>query len=1145
MSLDLIAEHKIAMSIFELGKKSAADLHFSGKLQIDSLGDLVVDVPSALLRGCFSAIKEPGAELCVGSAWKARFIVMDRDEVETIGSKAISERGKDFDFKINGSSSSSIDTPDISKIWYLDIDCPDAERIRQSYGLKGKPEAGFRALFGVRRKRLFTNSSVAKDVKWAKPEEKPGASSGEWKWTKLAELLPSVQLQHHQQALADEIDPDHPVKKLLMWQVGSGKSLGAIAGSEAYGKPYTVVGPAAMRPTFKNEQSRFTDRALPSEVISYHKAVRSGVPHPESLVFDEAQRIINPSSGQSQAAVEAARHAKQVLMLSGTPVVNRPGDLAPMVNVLTGKNFSPKSFEERYLDREAQPRSWGQWASGQPIKQNPVVRNREELKAMLAGKVDWYAPDKPMVDTRYSDHEVEMSPEQTKLYNAMFGKIPLRLRLGMDDLTAMTPKELLRLQSFLAGPRQVGLSDYPFAKHRDPMQSFNTSAKLQMAFGKLKEKLDGDPRTKGIVYSNFPRAGLEPYRAALQRHNIPHTIFDGSLSDNERNEAVRSFNEGRSRVALVGPAGAEGISLRGAQLLQQLDPHWQDAKMRQSAARGIRFDSHTHLPEELRNIEVQRFISKLPPKAKSILQSLHLVPYQEKLRPGSDDYLRNLAEDKEKSNRLFMELLKEVGQRKQAIFSLPAREVIKTANLQTGVNALSLPAVKIDRPRGFQKIFQTPKGPLATTYPVDYGYFDGYINPEDKDGADVFMGTGGATGLHGRFMKGKNLTGKWEPDERKWYANLTPAEHKAVLHFYHQQDPTLLADHVSFKTHKDLIGDLNSLRAAVPSDPKGMTLENVHKLAQMVSVPISESCQECKAQVTTTTTDLDGSKHVNCSNCGKRTFVLMMDKDRDNLLDAASKETHCEPSKEQMEAGNYNKGKFGWHDLVIALESPKGSVRRGVTKAGKAWETKMQDHYGYILKHVSEADGDHVDVFVASDPDYSNTTVYVIDQFIDGKFDEHKCVLLARDAKHAKEIYERNYQKGWDGFKNLSTMSLSEFKDFLVNGTKEPAFKAVPQADIQTVKSTLKDLKEEVKKIDKTGDDSGGGYGDVYLCKRTNKAWMISGDWWSEEVCQLYLKRLRKALPEYEWRGEAESTPNGYCHAHMGDWVHIKSGDTR
>lgn len=665
--LDLIAEHKIAMSIFELGQKSAADLHFSGKLQIDSLGDLVVDVPSALLRGCFSAIKEPGAELCVGSSWKARFIVMDREEVETIGSKAISERGKDFDFKINGSSSSSIDTPDISKIWYLDIDCPDAERIRQSYGLKGKPETGFRALFGVRRKRLFTNSSVSKDVKWAKPDEKPGASSGEWKWTKMADLLPSVQLQPHQQALAEEIDPEHPVKKLLMWQVGSGKSLGSIAGAEAYGKPYTVIGPAAMRPSFKSEQKRFTDRALPSEVISYHKAVRSGVPNPESLVFDEAQRIINPSSGQSQAAVEAARNAKQVLMLSGTPVVNRPGDLAPMVNVLTGKNFSPKSFEDRYLDRQAQPRTWSQWAAGQPIQQNPVVRNREELKALLAGKVDWYAPDKPMVDTRYSDHEVEMSPEQTKLYNAMFGKMPLRLRMGMDNLTSLTPKELLRLQAFLAGPRQVGLSDYPFAKHRDPMQSFSTSAKLQLAFKNLKAKLDSDPRAKAFVYSNFPRAGLHPYRAALEQHGIPHTLFDGTLSDAERSAAIKSFNDGNSRVALIGPAGSEGISLRGAQLAQLLDPHWQDARMRQSTARGIRFDSHTHLPEELRNIEIQRYISKLPPAGRSVLQALRLAPYNSKPKPGADDYLRNIADEKEKSNQLFMALLKEVGTRPKPI----------------------------------------------------------------------------------------------------------------------------------------------------------------------------------------------------------------------------------------------------------------------------------------------------------------------------------------------------------------------------------------------------------------------------------------------------------------------------------------------
>ena len=983
--VDLLNEHKLAMALFEIGRKSAADLHFSGKLQIDSLGDLVVDVPSALLRGCFSAIREPGVELSTSPLWRARFVVIPRVDLQAIGgAKAVSERGKDLDFRVMGSHSAASSTPGVSKMWYLEIDCPAAEQLRQAYGLQGKPEHGFRAVFGVRRSRLFTdNQSIKKLPPVEKKETLPGSTTGEWKWVKISRVLESVQLQPHQKALADEIDEDSPARKMLLWSTGSGKSLGALAAAEAFGKPYTAIGPAAMRTTMKRERERFTDQSIPSSVMSYQKALKSDIEHPESLIIDEAQRIANPESRQSRAVQEAARRAKQVLLLSGTPLVNRPGDLAPALSILTGKRISPQEFEQRYLGRKEEPRSWSSWLAGKPKEYSPIVQNREELKAMLEGKVDWYQPDKPVVDTKYTDHEVIMSPEQERLYSAMFGKIPLRLRLGMDGQTDLTPKELTRLRSFLAGPRQVGLSDYPFASHKDPLKSFQSSSKLQKAFELLKQRLDSDERQKAIVYSNFPRAGLEPYRAALLHHKIPHVLFDGSLSDTQRAEALREFNENRARVALVGPAGSEGISLRGAQLAQMLDPHWQQARMDQAKARVLRFDSHTHLPADLRNMEVQRFISKLSPKSKNILQLLGVTPKPP--RPASDDYLMDLSSKKDQVNQLFMDLLREVGTRKSSV------------------------------------------------------QFDA-----------------------------------------------------------------------------------------------------VWKSAELVSIPSNQTCSECHSSLEAEISEFSPSKRVNCPNCGTKTWLFVPEEECAKLVAEAERVTNDKPTEAQLDAGNYRKGQFGWAGFVIAIESPKGSTRSGVTKDGKKWETKMQDSYGYILRHVSEADGDPVDVFIASDPEYRSGLVFVIDQFIDGKFDEHKCVLFARDAEHAKEIYHRNYQKGWDGFKNVSTFSVKEFGDWLLEGdTAKPAFAKVPDQLVKAVEKVVKETKEEVKKKDKDGRDS-GGYGQVYLNAVGKKAWLIIGDWWSKEVIDIYKKNLSGVLGEYELKVESEGTPAGYSARHGGDWVLVK-----
>lgn len=101
----------------------------------------------------------------------------------------------------------------------------------------------------------------------------------------------------------------------------------------------------------------------------------------------------------------------------------------------------------------------------------------------------------------------------------------------------------------------------------------------------------------------------------------------------------------------------------------------------------------------------------------------------------------------------------------------------------------------IDRPQGFKKTFPTPAGPQEHAYPVDYGYINELINPDDNEGLDVFLGKDGPN--YGRFMKGNNLTGQWQPDERKWYARLTDEQLAQVKGLYDAQSPGLLQDFVS------------------------------------------------------------------------------------------------------------------------------------------------------------------------------------------------------------------------------------------------------------------------------------------------------------------------------------------------------------
>lgn len=133
----------------------------------------------------------------------------------------------------------------------------------------------------------------------------------------------------------------------------------------------------------------------------------------------------------------------------------------------------------------------------------------------------------------------------------------------------------------------------------------------------------------------------------------------------------------------------------------------------------------------------------------------------------------------------------------------------------------------IDRPRGYEKTFTTLSGPVTKAYPVDYGYLQGLINPDDNEDLDVFVGNGD---LYGRFMKGRTLSGQWEPDERKWYYRLTPEQLTAVQRMFNDQYDGLLQDYAEFPDEQSFLADVQAA-AGLKEEP--MTA----KTAQTDSTP--------------------------------------------------------------------------------------------------------------------------------------------------------------------------------------------------------------------------------------------------------------------------------------------------------------------
>lgn len=478
---------------------------------------------------------------------------------------------------------------------------------------------------------------------------------------KQSALDADVQLQEQQQRVADRISGSDP--RLLVYHgLGSGKSLSSIAAAEAakkkYEADYGVITPASLRDNFQKEVDKFTAGSDP-QVLSY-----TGLGHgkqfdkqPDTVIMDEAARLINQDSKRSRRALEQAQKAKQLMLLTGTPIVNEPSDLAGIMSLLEGKKIDRDTFNKRYVgEKKVYPGIFGMF-SGASTGTRPVIRNEHELRRRLRGLVDYHPSKKPEgVDINESVVRAPLTDAQKKIQKAIRTTVPPGFLWKIDKEFPLTKDELRKLNSFLTGMRQVSLSTQPFRADADHLKSFQQSGKLQTAFKELSKVLADDKRKKALIYSNFVDAGLNPYAAGLAKANIPHAVFHGGVSEAARRKAVDDYNKNKLRALLIGPAGAEGISTKGTSLIQLLDPHWNEARTQQARGRGLRFDSHKGLPDNLKNVLVHRYLSES--EDPSFLQRL----FGKKRERTGDEVLERLTAEKEQINDKFRKLLQEVGQ---------------------------------------------------------------------------------------------------------------------------------------------------------------------------------------------------------------------------------------------------------------------------------------------------------------------------------------------------------------------------------------------------------------------------------------------------------------------------------------------------
>lgn len=467
-------------------------------------------------------------------------------------------------------------------------------------------------------------------------------------------------LQTHQQRVVDRMaEPGRP-GLVVAHGVGAGKSLEAIAAQHRLKMPTRAVVPASLQGNYQKELDKhLTPGSDEPEIRTLQGIARRGkdalkVPKGQPgglLVVDEAHRARDPSSKTYQALRHA--DADKKMLLTGSPAYNHPVDLSSLVNLAAGESVLPtnkQEFEDRFVQHQkVSPGLWDRLVHGVKPGERASLSHNPELTDALNQWVDYHAnptntADFPM--RRDETVNVPMSGEQKRVYDTLMGNAPAWIRHKVRAGLPPSKAESEDLNAFMTGIRQTMLSPAPFGASAD----LEHATKQQEAYRRLQASIKENPNHRAVVYSNYLQAGLNPYRQLLEQSHTPYAMFTGDMKQQERQQAVRDYNEGKLRALLVSSAGGEGLDLKGTRQIQLLEPHFNEEKLKQVIGRGIRYQSHADLPEDQRNVAVEHYLSQLP---KSVLQRMT----GSKRDMSGDQYLQMMSNDKERLNNQLREIL--------------------------------------------------------------------------------------------------------------------------------------------------------------------------------------------------------------------------------------------------------------------------------------------------------------------------------------------------------------------------------------------------------------------------------------------------------------------------------------------------------
>ena len=516
-----------------------------------------------------------------------------------------------------------------------------------------------------------------------------------YKFKKTAALNPNVKLNKFQGELLENSGNN----VLIDHGVGSGKTLSSIAKFEKMKKDgkanrALVLTPAAIRANFDEEGvKKFTnsksnvigtkseisskkykgvDPNADYNIMSYEMFIRdperylkeSGA---DTVIKDEGHRARNTSTKLAKSLKAVRPMYKNHMDLTGSIISNSPTDIWPLIDVATngqhtlGKN--KKDFENKYIQKKYIP--------GVSEKRLPIkgFKHKGELKKQLGDVVDYVDEDAArdvaqIPKKNLNVKRIPLSREQKKLYELLLKENPKAEKLvNKKRLETMTPDEISQGYNTLVETRKLMNSVGHIKPGMNLSESARETPKTKALIDDAMTHLRDTPDGQAIAFSHLINGGIDVLQKGFQDRGQNPGLFIGKgneldgkkITEESRQGAVQDFKNRKTRSILISGAGAEGVSLGNTTWEGVLDPFYNPEKMNQMEARGIRAYGLNHRDPKDRQVEVNRYLATMPKKF-GVLKNSTMTP---------DEFIYEIAQNKDKQNQVFRNLLNEVQKDKQ------------------------------------------------------------------------------------------------------------------------------------------------------------------------------------------------------------------------------------------------------------------------------------------------------------------------------------------------------------------------------------------------------------------------------------------------------------------------------------------------